>query len=87
MLDTPQHPVKTSKNEIYRILSKEAEWVSGEHISQLLGVTRAAVAKQVAVLRKEGHAIKAAQKRVQAGGFRQRSGPGGGEKQPWRNFF
>lgn len=60
MPDTPQHPVKTNKNEIYRILSKEAEWVSGEHISQLLGVTRAAVAKQVAVLRKEGHAIKAA---------------------------
>ncbi len=60
MPNTLQHPVKTSKNEIYKILSKDSGWVSGEHISQLLGISRAAVAKQVAVLRKEGHAIKAA---------------------------
>lgn len=48
-----------TRTKILNILADANNWVSGEHISELLGVSRAAVAKHIALLRKKGHAIKA----------------------------
>ena len=39
------------------------DWVSGESISKALGVTRAAVAKRIGILREQGYVIDALPKR------------------------
>ena len=45
-----------SKEQILSILKQNAgQYVSGEEISRTLGITRAAVSKAVAALRKEGY--------------------------------
>lgn len=48
---------------ILDILIHAGGWQSGEDISAMLGVSRAAVAKHVAALRAEGHAIEAVTRR------------------------
>ena len=53
-----------SKEQILSILKQNAgQYVSGEEISRTLGVTRAAVSKAVAALRKEGYVITSATNR------------------------
>lgn len=44
---------------ILLLMDQAEDWISGEAISQHLGISRAAVAKHVAALRAEGHAIDA----------------------------
>ena len=46
-------------NEILRFLYAHDGYLSGEEISQTLGITRAAVAKRIAKLREEGYPISA----------------------------
>ena len=51
----------------------ENDWVSGESISRALGVTRAAVAKRIGILREQGYVIDALPKR----GYHLSSAPSG----------
>lgn len=48
---------------ILSLLEEAHGWRSGEEISSLLGISRAAVGKHVAALRVDGHAIEAAPRR------------------------
>ena len=50
-------PSHDRPDRILDLLEESGGWRSGEEISGLLGVSRAAVAKHVAVLRERGHAI------------------------------
>lgn len=53
-----------SKEQILSILKQNAgQYVSGEEISRTLGITRAAVSKAVAALRKEGYVVTSATNR------------------------
>ncbi|MDL2272699.1 biotin--[acetyl-CoA-carboxylase] ligase [Desulfovibrio sp. OttesenSCG-928-I05] len=52
-----------ARTRILEILAGTAGWRSGEDISAALGISRAAVAKHVAALRADGHAIDAATRR------------------------
>lgn len=54
---------KSRKEEILTLLRREADWYSGEIISSVLGISRAAVAKHITSLRQDGHAIDAAPRR------------------------
>ena len=56
------HPPHT-KEIILALLTQAEAWISGETMSQALGITRAAVAKHVMALRHDGHAIEAATRR------------------------
>ena len=51
------YPRQDRPERILDLLEESGDWRSGEEISGLLGVSRAAVAKHVAVLRGRGHAI------------------------------
>ena len=62
----------TTREEILRLLDEAGTWRSGEEISALLGISRAAVSKQVRTLRAEGRLIEAAPRR----GYRLRRGDG-----------
>ena len=72
-----------SKEQILSILKQNAgQYVSGEEISRTLGVTRAAVSKAVAALRKEGYVITSATNR----GYRLEESPDRlteGTVRPW----
>ena len=72
-----------SKEQILSILKQNAgQYVSGEEISRALGVTRAAVSKAVAALRKEGYVITSATNR----GYRLEESPDRlteGTVRPW----
>ena len=46
-----------TKDAVLAILRKENDYISGEHISRLLGVSRAAVNTAVKALRAEGYEI------------------------------
>jgi len=48
---------------VARLLTKEKGWVSGEWISESLGISRAAVAKHISSLRQEGYLIDSASRR------------------------
>lgn len=52
-------PGKQTKKAVWELISSASGWLSGEHISELLGISRAAVSKHIASLRTEGHAIQA----------------------------
>ena len=52
-----------TKLQILALLRKSRDWLSGEAISERLGISRAAVAKHIAALRMEGHLIEAASRR------------------------
>lgn len=52
-------PEQPTRKKNFNLLSDADNWISGEHISELLGISRAAVAKHIASLRQKGHAIKA----------------------------
>lgn len=47
------------RESILQMLENAGDWVSGEAVSQRLGISRAAVSKHVAALRGKGHAIEA----------------------------
>lgn len=49
---TPDRP-----GQILSLLEKNSQWCSGEEISRLLGISRAAVGKHVGTLRAQGHVI------------------------------
>ncbi len=49
--------------QILAFLEEAEGWCSGEAISRRLGISRAAVGKHVAALRREGHAVAAATRR------------------------
>ncbi len=51
-----------TRDQILREL-KGGQWVSGEELSNMLGISRAAVAKHIAALKKEGYRIEAASRR------------------------
>lgn len=53
----------STKDRVTRLLAAEKGWVSGEKMSALLGISRAAVAKCVSALRGEGYLIDAASRR------------------------
>lgn len=53
----------TTKSMVAGLLVRENAWISGERISELLGISRAAVAKHITSLRKEGYLIDAASRR------------------------
>lgn len=53
----------SSKDRIISLLSAEKNWVSGEEMSKVLGISRAAVAKHVNTLRRDGFLIDSASKR------------------------
>ncbi len=50
---------KTMKNYILRLLKENSDFLSGEQLSQQLGVTRAAVWKAIKSLKQEGYSIEA----------------------------
>ncbi|WP_434779109.1 biotin--[acetyl-CoA-carboxylase] ligase [Neisseria sp. Ec49-e6-T10] len=53
----------TTKEQLIQILSAAKGWISGEDISETLGVSRAAIAKHITTLRKEGYLIDSATRR------------------------
>lgn len=53
----------STKLQIINLLKKRGQWVSGESVSRLLGISRAAVGKHVAALRAEGYLIQALSRR------------------------
>ncbi|OPZ60739.1 MAG: Bifunctional ligase/repressor BirA [Deltaproteobacteria bacterium ADurb.Bin510] len=60
----------STRDQLLRRL-RDGQWLSGEQLAQELGLTRAAVAKQVAVLKQQGYLIEAAPRR----GYRLQSLP------------
>ena len=54
---------KSTKLQTLELLKKSKDWISGESISEVLGLSRVAVGKQIAVLRAEGYLIEAAPRR------------------------
>lgn len=59
MMQTKQpQPLIGRAEHILRLLEEDGSWCSGEKLSALLGISRAAVAKQIAGLRLRGHAIQ-----------------------------
>ena len=60
-----------TKDQVLAILAREKEFVSGERISEQIGVTRAAVSGAVKALRKDGYEITSVTNR----GYRLESGP------------
>ena len=46
------------KNDIVRLLKEKNDFISGEDISNMLGVSRAAIWKHVKSLREEGYEIE-----------------------------
>ena len=57
---THNTPCTPTPREIILALLRAAEtWVSGQAVSQRLGISRAAVGKHITALRNEGHAIEA----------------------------
>jgi BirA family biotin operon repressor/biotin-[acetyl-CoA-carboxylase] ligase len=60
-----------TKEEILQVLREKGDYVSGEQIAELLGVSRAAVWKQVQALTREGYEIESHQNR----GYRLVSAP------------
>lgn len=58
-----QSSFPTGRDQILAILAASGDWCSGEDISVRMGISRAAVAKHVAKLRAEGHAIAAVTRR------------------------
>lgn len=53
----------STKNAILQLLEKAEGWHSGQEMAQKLRISRAAVAKQIASLREEGHVIESVPKR------------------------
>ncbi|MDL2259488.1 biotin--[acetyl-CoA-carboxylase] ligase [Deltaproteobacteria bacterium OttesenSCG-928-K17] len=53
----------STKDQVANLLAAKNDWVSGEKISDVLGISRAAVAKHVNALRREGFLIDAVSKR------------------------
>jgi len=53
----------SKREEILKILENKNNWVSGEQIANSLSLSRMAVAKHIASLREQGHAIEAATRR------------------------
>ncbi len=51
------------REHILALLEQSEGWCSGQYISELLGISRAAVAKHVAALRSVGHSIESASRR------------------------
>ena len=51
-------PLTGRAEHILRLLEENGSWCSGEKLSELLGISRAAVAKQIAGLRLRGHVIQ-----------------------------
>ncbi|MCC8165332.1 MAG: biotin--[acetyl-CoA-carboxylase] ligase [Planctomycetes bacterium] len=49
-------------DRVLNFLGETAEWLSGEELARLLGISRAAVAKHIAKLRRDGHIIKSSTK-------------------------
>lgn len=60
-----------SKEEILQVLREKGDFVSGEQMAELLGVSRAAIWKQVQALAREGYEIESQQNR----GYRLVSAP------------
>ena len=56
-------PKPDRKAQILALLEEQDGWVSGEDIAAGLGISRAATAKHIQALRREGHAIAAATRR------------------------
>ena len=52
-----------TKSRVARLLANGQQWISGESISNSLGISRAAVAKHIASLRAEGYLIDALPRR------------------------
>ena len=53
----------TAKDELLRLLRQTDAYLSGEELSRRLGVTRAAVWKNMELLRAEGYTIESAPRR------------------------
>ncbi|GAB7078433.1 biotin--[acetyl-CoA-carboxylase] ligase [Megalodesulfovibrio paquesii] len=52
--------IPNTKEKILTLLEQAQAWISGEAISRELGISRAAVAKHVGILKNDGNAIQAA---------------------------
>jgi BirA family biotin operon repressor/biotin-[acetyl-CoA-carboxylase] ligase len=57
----PQHT--ETKSQVAKLLAESRDWISGESISEALGLTRAAISKHIAALREEGYIIESAPRR------------------------
>lgn len=55
--------LQSTRERILALLLAAEGWCSGEALSRELGMSRAAIAKHIAVLRDEGHEIEAAPRR------------------------
>ena len=55
--------VQDRPGQVLALLEEDGQWRSGEDISRLLGISRAAVGKHVASLRTRGHAIESLTRR------------------------
>ena len=53
----------TTKERLVQLLKASSDWVSGENLSQQLGVSRMAIAKHIASLRNEEYLIESAPRR------------------------
>lgn len=49
---------KVTPGKVLAFLSKDGEWYSGEDLALRLGISRAAIAKHIAHLRRDGHVIE-----------------------------
>ena len=63
MTHSSHHTAGATKNAVLDLLAGHDGWVSGELLSAHLCVSRAAVAKHVNALRRDGHVIEAAPRR------------------------
>lgn len=52
-----------TKTKLIQILKESNDWISGEDISRMLGVSRVAIAKHMTSLRNDGYLIEAAPRR------------------------
>lgn len=61
MSDDCKHSLSgvVSDDRVLELLAERGDWLSGEELAEILGVSRAAVAKRVARLRRCGHVIEA----------------------------
>lgn len=61
--ETSQKEYSSKKDHILSILESQNDWVSGEYIAGIFGLSRMAVAKHIATLRNSGHVIESVSRR------------------------
>lgn len=61
--NTQSKSLQSTREHVFSLLRAAEGWCSGEALSRELGMSRAAIAKHIAVLRDEGHEIEAAPRR------------------------